>query len=169
MPTTLIGSVAVQIAMALSNPLDLSTPIDKLLQKFQFDLANGTGADQADKLWHDTRSIATATNDDLDLSGGALVDAFGTVFTIARLKAAIVRARSTNTTNITVGNSAAPPQLWFGATTHTEIIKPGQLAFHMAPDATAWPITATTADILRLANAAGATALVDIILIGASA
>ena len=43
MATNLVGSIAVQVSMLFSNGLDLSTPLDKLLQKFQFDLANGVG------------------------------------------------------------------------------------------------------------------------------
>ena len=169
MPATLYGSIALQVAMLLSNQLDLSTPIDKLIPKFQFDLINGVGADQADRIFHDTRSIAASTNDDLDLTGGtALLDPLGVAFSIARLKAAIFYARKTNASIVTIGASAAAPVLWFGANTHTEKLSAGQLHCHVAPDATGWLLTATTADVVRLANGAGGTALVDVVLIGAS-
>lgn len=168
MATTLYGSVALQIAMLLSGDAGLSLPTDKLIPKFQFDFANGVGADQADRIYRATRSIAASTNDDLDLAGGGLVDVFGNALTFARLKAAIFYGRPTNVSTVTIGASAAAPVLWFGSNTHTETLKARQLQCHVSPDASGWAITATTADVLRLANGAGGTAQVDVILIGAA-
>ena len=46
--------------------------------------ANGTAADQADIIYAAERSVASASNDDIDLSG-VLTDAFGVTITMAEM------------------------------------------------------------------------------------
>ena len=47
---------------------DLSTVTDPLALSKSIPLASGTGANQADLLFHDQRTIAASSNDDLDLA-----------------------------------------------------------------------------------------------------
>lgn len=119
----------------------------------------GTGVSlEADILFKDTRTVAGGATDALDLTG-ALTDDFGTALTFATLHAICVRARSTNTTAITVGGGAAPA----GAPGATVLRAGEQVNF---VSATGWAVTATTADIVQVVNAAGAAADYDIILVG---
>lgn len=134
-------------------------------------LSSGVGAGAADQMFFDQRQIAASGNDDLDLSGTALQNALGVNIAFARIKALIIEALGTNANNLIVGNAAA--NQWqgpFGAVTHTVQVRPGGLLAMFASDVTAWPVTAGTGDILRIANS-GAGSVVDykIILVGATA
>jgi hypothetical protein len=72
---------------------------------------------------------------------------------------------------VIVGGAAANQFLtWVGAATHTVTVRPGGLFQLIAPDATAYAVTATTADLLRITNSgAGTSVTYDIVLLGASA
>lgn len=133
-------------------------------------LGSGVGAGQADRVFSDRRTIAPSGTDDLDLAG-ALVDIFGATITFARIKVIAVAALAANANNVVIGAAAAAQFFGpYGANTHTENVRPGGLSLKVAPDATAWVVTATTADLLRIANSAGGTSVTyDIVLIGASA
>jgi hypothetical protein len=130
-------------------------------------LLDGIGFNQADRVFSDSRTVAASTNDDLDLSG-TLLDPFGVVVTFAKVKAIVIKASASNTTNLTIGNGATPFIGPFGAAAHTIQLQPGGEINLVAPQ-TGWTVTNATADILRIANAAGATAAYDIDIIGTSA
>lgn len=169
MPLT--SSLTVQLGAALTRVDDIgSTARDDLLWNFAKSLANGTGANQADRVWRDQRTLAASANEDLDLAG-ALTDALGGSAVFARVKAIVVRASDANTNNVVVGGAASNQFVGpFGAGTHTVAVKPGGIFAVFAADATAWAVTAGTGDLLRIANSAGSTAVTyDIIIIGASA
>src|SRR5437899_185982 len=101
-----------------TSPLDLSTTENNLGFTRQINLASGVGAGQADKIWHDNRTLTASSTEDLDLAG-VLVDAFGATLTFARIKGLIVYASPANTNNVVVGNSASGIVGWFGANTHS--------------------------------------------------
>lgn len=127
-------------------------------------LTYGTGLNQADRMFSDTRSIAAP--EDLDVSGGALTDAFGTTFTIAELKVLIVCTPSTNTGNVVLfGDAASVPVLSAAATTVT--LKPGACFVYEDPSAAGTTVTAATGDIIQAAPSAG-TQVYDILIIGSS-
>jgi hypothetical protein len=130
-------------------------------------LTSGTGDYQSDLLYANVRSLATAASDNLDLSG-SLIDPLGNVVSAVEITAIVLRADATNTTNLTVGNGATPFIGPFGAATHTLQLQPGGVIVLVAPKA-GWPVTAATADILKITNAAGATAGYTIAVTGRSA
>lgn len=137
-------------------------------------LASGTGANQADLLFVDERSVAASTNDDIDLAG-ALSDAFGSTITFAELAAILIinapRSGSANTSDLTIGAGSNPFVGFLGGTSPTiGPIKPGGFVFIGSPDAAGiGTVTAGTGDILRIANGSGATANYQIAIIGRSA
>lgn len=152
-----------------TSALDLSTTINSLGFTRQFTLGSGTGANQADKIWHDERTLAASASEDLDLAG-TLVDAFGVTITFARIKGVLVYASPANTNNVVVGNSASGIVGWFGANTHSIAVRPGGLFAIFAPDATAYTVTPTSADLLHVANSgAGTSVTYDVVVVGASA
>lgn len=138
------------------------------------DLSDGTGADQADILWIDERTVATGANDDIDLNG-VLTSAFGA--TIAMLEIASIfiinapRSGAANTTNLTVGVGTNPVVGYLGGTTPTlGPIRPGNFVLMGGGHASGLaPVTAATGDILRVANSAGASATYQIAVVGRSA
>ena len=90
-----------------SNPLDLVTVTAPLSYKASKDLATGVAINQADRVFSDTRTLAPSTPEDLDVSGGALTDPGGAVFTITKLKMLSVCAAAGNTNNVVILGDAA--------------------------------------------------------------
>ena len=133
------------------------------------DFANGTGANEANAVYVDEFSIAASGTLDTDLSG-ALKDRLGNNVVFTAIKAIMVIADATNTNNVVVGADAAPFVGPFGAGTHTVAVPPGGVFLVANPSAAGWPVTATTADILQLANSAAGTAVTGtLVLVGETA
>lgn len=152
-----------------SNPLDLVTVSAPLSYKKSTDLASGVAANQADRVFSDTRTLTASSTEDLDVSGGGLTDPGGAVFTIAKLKLLMVCASSANTNNVVLGGDAASvPFLGTAATTIT--IKPGGCSIpQFDPSLAGVTVTNSTGDIIQLANSAGGTSVVyDIVIVGTS-
>lgn len=169
MPETLSSRINVSISGLLTNAIDLSSPVDDFLKSIALTWATGTGADQADRLFHDKRTLSTGANEDVDLVG-TLLDGLGQTFSPARLKCLLVYNRPTNTTNLTIKPGAVNGIAGlFGAAAHTVTIPPGGIFLVVAPTAAAYALTAGTGDLLNVANAAGASADYDIVVLGASA
>lgn len=166
MAATVTSTVSVRIQALLQNTLGLATGSANIDRALSSALASGVGANQADKVYSEVGK-SLAGNYDLDLAG-VLTDAFGVALTFARVKALVVIADPTNTGQIIIGNGANPFFGMFGAAAHTCNVRAGGCAVFFAPDATAWPVTAATADILRFAPSAG-TQLMDFAILGASA
>jgi hypothetical protein len=153
-----------------TSPLDLSTTENALSFTRQINLASGVGANQADKIFHDTRTLGASATENLDLAG-TLVDAFGATLTFARIKGLIVYASPANTNNVLVGGAASNGFInWVGDTTDVLVVRPGGLICSFAPDATAYAVTASTGDLLKITNSGGTTGVTyDVVIIGASA
>lgn len=156
-----------------TSPRDLGTASDPITHAVAIELASGTGAGQADKVFADTRTLAASANEDLDLAAGALTDAFGTTLTFAKVKAVYVAAAAGNTNNVVVGGAAT--NTWtgpFGAATHTIAVRPGgvlELAAGEA-DVNGYAVTAGTGDQLRVANSGGTTSVTyTLVIVGTSA
>lgn len=153
--------------------VEITSPSETVIDGTSYlswDVTDGTGANQADMVFADQRTLGNGASEELDLYGG-LTDSFGVTQNFARIKGFYIKAASTNTDTITIGNAAANG--WpgfFGALTHTVVFLPGAGIFAISPDAIGWPVTNATADKLKILNdAAGAAAIYDIVLIGASA
>jgi hypothetical protein len=167
---TLSTRLTASINAAQQTALDLVTGKAELLVPAVLDLADGTGAGQADRMWSDRRTIAASGTDDLDLAG-VLTDAFGAVVTFARVRGLLVKAAATNTNNVVVGGAASNQfATWAGGVAHTVNVRPGGMLLLGATDATSYAVTAGTGDLLRIANSgAGTSVTYDIVIIGASA
>lgn len=137
-------------------------------------LASGTVANAADVLWMDQRTVASASNDDLDLAG-VLTGAFGATFTAAELVGVFIinapRNGAANTTALTIGGGSNPIVGFLGGTTPTiGPLQPGAFVFLASPHASGLgAIAAGTGDILRIANASGAAATYQIAILGRTA
>jgi hypothetical protein len=98
-----------------ANAKDNATPQIDIVEKFEFDFSDGTGADQAQVVFEDTRTLAGSTNESLDLAGGLPHDLGGSI-TFTAAKILIVKAAATNTGNLRVGAAVSNAfQGWFGA------------------------------------------------------
>jgi len=165
-----------KLAATLTSALDLNTSTNPLQYAKTFGLPSGTGANQADRIFHDRRTIAISGTDDLDLAG-VLTDPFGALLTFVKVRGILVFAGDTtgatvaNTNNVVIGNAAATQFLGgFGAAAHTYAVKPGGLFLVVAPDSAGYPVGAGASDLLRIANSGAGTSVVyEIVILGTSA
>jgi hypothetical protein len=165
----LTSRVSLELVASLTGTADFGAPSSRPSFARQINLTNGTGANQADRVWTDQRTVAASANEDLDLTG-TLVDVLGATLTLARVKVLYIAAAGTNTNNVVVGAAAANP--WAGLLngTGTLTLRPGAFFVAAAPGATGMAVTAGTGDLLRIANSgAGTSVTYDIAVIGASA
>ena len=170
-------TLKLQFDVTSNKSLDLSTPKDVLALLHEFSWADGTGANQADLAWWDRRTVNSASNDDIDLSG-VVTDGFGDTIALARVRFLAILNRHASLT-ITAGPASSNGwSTWINGTTPTvnippattvnSVVRPGTFVL-VAPDATGYAVTAGTGDILRIANAGGSNVDYDIVVLGASA
>lgn len=164
-------TLLLRLLSTATRSIDLQSGESSLIHQFGLAVANGTGANQADLLWTDRRTIGASSNDDIDLSGTSLTDVFGQTVSFARVKGLFVFASSGNTNNVVIGNAASNQFLGpLGAAAHTLAIQPGGAYVAFAPGATAWAVANASTDTLRIANSgAGTSVTYDIAILGASA
>jgi hypothetical protein len=166
MPATVTSKLIVTLTSLLSNSVGLATASAAIETGLIKALASGVGADQMDRVFSErAKSISAAY--DVDLSG-ALLDALGAAFVLVRAKLLVVIADPTNSGTVIVGGDANGALIGFGAAAHTVAVRPGGALVLFAPDATGYPITGGTGDILQFAPSAG-TQLFDWAILGASA
>lgn len=162
-------SLLLQGFITHTSPADLSTPTDEWERTVQLDFTDGAGANQANRIFHDERTISASSNEDLDLAG-SLTDKFGATITFARIKAIVVEASSANANNVHVGGAASNQFVnWVANSSDIIVVKPGGFFVLATPDATGYAVTAGTGDLLRIANSGAGTSVVyRIWLIGAA-
>lgn len=132
-------------------------------------LLNGTGAGQIDRLFTDTRTLGPAATENLDVNAGGLLDAFGAVFTLARLKGIYVKAAAGNTNKVQVTRPAANGVPLFLAASDGFELSPGGASLLVWPDVTGIVVTAGTGDLITVTNGGGVTPVTyNIALFGAS-
>jgi hypothetical protein len=164
----LTSKVLVTAVATHTNPLDLATGTVPLSVEARIPLASGTGANQADRIFHDRRTITASGTDSLDLAG-VLTDAFGATITFAKLKAVVVKAAAGNTNNVNVTRPAVNGVPWFLAAGDGIPVLPGGAFSWVAPGAGV-TVTAATGDLIDIVNSgAGTSVTYDIIIIGTSA
>lgn len=166
--TTLNASLTLSLAATLVNTLDLGDVTQNAANTSSFVFTDGTGANQAASLFADTRTLAASGTENLDLAG-SLVDAFGGTIAFTKIKALIIRAAAGNTNDVIVGGHAtAACASFFADATDKVRVKPGGMVALVAPNAAGYAVTATTADLLTIANSGAGTGVTyDVIIIGA--
>lgn len=174
MATSLTSTIAASFKWNFSNTVSLvGTTSNSTSFAYSDVLSNGTAADNADLLYIAAPTISASGTLNLDLAA-SLTDIFGNSITFARVKGIFIKFDSTTaatTSTVTIGNhaSAAAP-MFFGAAAHTATIHATGVFMTCRSDATGWPITATTADILKIVNNDSSNAVIlNIAIWGASA
>jgi hypothetical protein len=150
--------------------VDYAEPVDTSSPVFIRDLRNGTAANEANYFFKQEVTIASGGTFVLDLAGTANEDIFGTplamtsVVSIIVINRAVDDAAAENTTNVTLTTTLAG---LFGGTSPTAVTKPGgMLQMANANAGGLCAVTAGSADTITLTNAAGASAKVQICVIG---
>lgn len=129
-------------------------------------LDDGTGDYQAQKMFVDTRSLNASANEDLDLSG-ALAGPAGLSAVFTKVKGIFIKAAAANVNSVIVKpadeNGFLGP---FGDASDAIAIGPGDVFMATALKA-GWTVTASTGDLLNIANGgAGSAVSYDIVLFG---
>ena len=170
MATTISGSSSLKINTNYQSAGDLATAKDPLSITKTFTFTNGEGANKAEAVFHDTRTLASSATEDLDLAG-SLTDAFGNTLTFTKVKEIYISAATGNTNNVEVGGAASNQFLGiYKDATDISVLRPGAWLAWCVPDATGMTVTAGTADLLKVANsAAGSSVSYDIVVIGETA
>ncbi len=169
MATNLYALVTAQVDAVYKSVLDLGTPTDTFLKKTKIELTNGTGASNADLMFHDTRTVAASGTDALDLAG-VLVSEFGATLTYVELRAVLVSASSANTNNVRVNRPASNGVPLFLAAGDGIDIPPGGVFLWCCPADGKVTVTAGTGDLLNIDNSSSGTSVTyDVVIIGTSA
>lgn len=169
MATTLKTIVTAQVDAVYSNLLDLGTPVDNFQKRTKIEMTNGTGANMADRMFHDQRTIALSSSEDLDLAG-VLVNDFGATLTYVELRAVLITASPANNNNVLVSRPASNGVPLFSAAGDEIIIPPGGAFLWACPADGKITVTAATGDLLHVANSgAGSSVTYDVVIIGTSA
>lgn len=164
MAQSFAGSVKVTLAHQYQNALDLTNVVDSLSKGYTDAFTDGTGAGKSQVVWHDQRTVATTSTDDLDLAG-VLKNAFGTV-TFTKITAIFIKMQ-TNTSGykLEIGGDAAPV---------TGLFKdPGDIIYLLAGGMFLWTspvnalaLTGGATDTLQIYNPSGGNVVYDIWIIG---
>lgn len=161
------AKVYAAIAAVLSNELDMLTPEGVLKADLTpVEFGSGTGEYEISKWFSDERSLSASATENLDLAGG-LTDALGVTITFTAIKAILVLADKDNTNDVVVGGAGANTFLGvFADATDKVNVKPGGMFLWCAPE-TGATVTASTGDILLVANSAGSTSVTyKIVILG---
>lgn len=102
------GSIKVTLRHDYKNVLQLTSVLDSLTKQVDKSFANGTGANQAQHVWHDKRTLNAGASDNLDLT--SLANAFGNL-TLSKVKAIFVNILTT-TSNYRLNIGGASTNAW---------------------------------------------------------
>jgi hypothetical protein len=170
MATTLKTIVTAQIDAVYKNLLDLGTPTDTFLKKTKIELANGTGANSGDLMFHDTRTVNASSNEDLDLAAVLTNPLTGAAMTFVELRAILISAASANTNNVRVTRPASNGVPLFLAASDGIDVPPGGVFLWSCPADGKVTVTASTGDLINVANSSSGTSVTyDVVIIGTSA
>lgn len=161
--------INLSVAAEASLATDLATAVAPVALAKAMTLLTGTGADQADKIFADTRSVNASTTDSLDVAtGGGLTDVLGAALALAKVKALVI-VNTHATQALSYSRPAAGVAILTAASDAVPIPAGGFLALAAAGAAGLATVTATTADLIDIVNGSGATGTYQIVIIGTSA
>ena len=171
MAETLASEIKVSLGWLLQDANALSTVADNSQLDYHQAFADGTDVDQADRVWHDERTLSSGANEDLVLSnlpqtlfGNSLGIALAKVKAILLVNTAIDAGE-----DLVLGGAASHE--WQGpfAAAGDKIIVPTDSCLLLLNKKSGWTVTAGSADKLRVANNGAGDITYKIAILGASA
>jgi hypothetical protein len=165
---TLNAQILLQLLATENSSSDLSTTVRRTNVSESLTFTNGTGANQAQIVWSDSRTIAAGSNESIDLL--SLDDDRGTLV-FSAIKAIYVRATGASSvfwTGFGVGDDWDTGPLQAPAASGL-FIPPGGLLLVTNPSAAGWAVAAPSNEIAIQNSSETAAATYDIILIGEGA
>ncbi|MDZ4820089.1 MAG: hypothetical protein SGJ20_14070 [Planctomycetota bacterium] len=170
MADTLTSQLKASLHWLFQEPLGLSTVHDSAKLEYNETFADGVSPEQADKIWHSSRTLISAASDDLDLSALAQT-IFGTTVTItlAQIRAILIINTATDDGEVLIVG-AAPADTWsacFGDASHTVEVPPDSCLL-LCNRISGWPVVAGVSDTLRITNAGSGNVTYRIAILGCS-
>jgi hypothetical protein len=155
--------------IVLTNKLDVNQIDYKPNWRPEYYFQFGSGANQANKVFTDIRTIGASASETIDLSWTTL-DAVSKRLNLTKIKALMLVASENNSYDILLGgNTAAPVTSFFGAANDKLRIKPGGMIALIAPGVNGYAVVQATADKLDIANGgAGSSVTYSILIMGVS-
>jgi hypothetical protein len=170
MATSLKTKLLVQLQATYKNLLDLGSPTDSFEKRQLIELSNGTGANAADLMFHDRRTLAASGTEDLDLAAGLTNPLTGASMTFAEVRAVVITAASGNTNNVRVTRPASNGVPLFVAAGDGIDVPPGGAFCWSCPADGKVAVTAGTGDLITVTNSSSGTSVTyDVVIIGTSA
>lgn len=161
------ATVSARVVASLSAPPPVGQAMQEINEGFSMALLSGVGAGNSDTLFTKELNIAASGSVTIDLSG-SVDDAFGSVVALAEVQAFLIIADAANANDIVVGDAASDAYPGPLSANATVAVHPGGVL--LMGDPSGWPVTATTADQLKIANGGSGTAVTGkLIIIGRSA
>lgn len=165
MAETLIATITTKIDAVLQNALDLVNAQAAMSYESKQAFSNGTGANNVNNIFSDTRTLSASANEDLDLAGG-LANALGTTLTFTKIKFLHIKAAAGNTNNVQITRKTDTGVPFLLADGDGFALTPGAEVTFVWPDANGIAVTGATDDIINVANSAGGTSVTYTIIVG---
>jgi hypothetical protein len=162
------ADLRVRLDVTSLSSLDFRSAVDQVLLTWDLLLSNGTGAQQANQVWSDRRTLGPSATENIDLAG-ALTNAFGVTLTFTRVKLLMIKADAANNVAnlVQVTRPAANGVPFMMAASDGFALAPGDWDIRASPGATAIPVTAGTGDLITITNSAGTNSVTyDIVIVG---
>ena len=154
----LTGKLSYLLHAALSSTRDLGAASVMESLSYSQAITDGDGANQAERVWGDTRALAISTAEELDLAGG-LTDGLGNTIVFNEIRALGIQAAASNGSTLTVGGAAANAwEAWCAGSGDAVKLVPGGSLILIAPNADGYAVAAGTGDLLKVGNDDGAAA-----------
>lgn len=151
----LSGTISAAVNLTPVKTADFANVTQSVQRTFSKTLTVGTGADQADQVFSDQRTLAGTANETLDLQ--SLTNSLGVAVVFTKVKLLYIEVVSTNSdSTITVGasGSSAFNTPFSGDDTFSIDIGPGGVAMFCRTDSTAYAVSGTVKDLKVLNNSA---------------
>lgn len=162
------STLSIKCVTALTRTVDFGTSKLPITIGADTTVASGTSAGACDTVYAlEAEVIAASGTLDIDLSA-ALTDPLGGAAVFAKVDAIILKASLSNTNNIHIGGDSAGIGTLFGNVADYIVVKPGGM-IAIWGGGSGYAITATTGDILQIANgSSGSGVTFDLLVLGRS-
>jgi hypothetical protein len=171
MPPSLSLDLRASLTWLLQDALDLSTITDVSKLEYAASLTSGVGSEQADRIWHDERTLAAAAADELVLSAlESSVFGNDVETALAKVKAVLIVVTTTDSgTELTIGNAAS--HAWVGPfnAAGDRLKLTADAALFLVNKQSGWSVGVGATDVLKIANTGSGSATYRIVIVGTSA
>jgi len=154
--------------------LDLGTGSSTGALSAAVTLTEGTGINQANRKFEDTRTLTATTAETIDIFDfGGVTDPHGRAYTLSKVRKLIIKNTSTTAANLLKvggeGTAAAWNSPFGGDDTSLLVVEPGGILVLEAPSAAGYAVADTSNHLLKIENMGSTSTIYNIIVVGSQA